>query len=185
MPAEQLLAQRRQAIVRGLDDQQLLPVLGDAAFPPIDRAHAVDDVHARGEPQVDERMRESAGIEVRAHGREHDDELHSGRSASTTISAASRAAAFVSERYCDCCTNGIATTAKIREPPRYSDVGITAVFRFESVSDASSFPVGPSYTRTSAATRDTTTSTETPISCEPMPMPPSDPSSVLAPRIST
>src|SRR5688572_26797867 len=112
MAPEQLFAQRRQAILGGLDEQQLLAILGHAAFPPVDRLHPVDDVHARREPQVDERMRECAGIEVGAHGREHDHELHSaGRSASTTNTAASRAAARASVRYCDFCTNGIATTA--------------------------------------------------------------------------
>lgn len=56
----------------GLDDELLLAVVLELPFPAIDRAHRRQNVHAGGEPLLDQRARECDGVGVGADRREDD-----------------------------------------------------------------------------------------------------------------
>src|SRR5687767_12388273 len=87
MAFEQLLAQRGHALVARLDDQKLFVVAHHPSFPAIDGVDAVDDVHARGETGLDQRVGESPRVEVDADGGQDEDGLQRARTASMTTSA--------------------------------------------------------------------------------------------------
>src|SRR5687767_3510554 len=136
MAAKQLFAQRGDALIGSLDDQQLLAVDGYLSFPVIHGFDARHDVDAGREAKVDQCVSERACVEVGADRGQHDHRLHRSAIVAVIREAASRAAARATLRYCAHWAIGTASESHERRPPIANAVGSTALLRLRRSSDA-------------------------------------------------
>src|SRR5262249_25520600 len=98
MRREKGLAQGLDSLLCSLDDEELLAVVLDGVLPPVDRADLGDDVDARGDVLLDERLGQRRGVEAGADGGQDDDGLH-GAAVRAMASAAWRATSCAALRY--------------------------------------------------------------------------------------
>src|SRR5262249_39208885 len=73
---EQRRVHPAEALMDGLDQQQVLAGVLDPALPAIDGLDLRNDVDARGEPFLHQQRRKRKRIERRADGRQYDDRRH-------------------------------------------------------------------------------------------------------------